>query len=397
MEIRHTTTPKLEQLREEIRTWLEEELPPENEGFLCMWEEDPEQWDFYREFWLKQGSKRWLEPGWQWEFGGAEMSPRQQRVLREELNRRRVSPLPGIGTSVGSAIQRVGTLEQKQFFLPGMASGEVMWAEGYTEPDSGSDLASLRTRAELDGDEWVISGQKTFNTAAHQMNWIIVAARTAPDPKLRHRGISYFLCPTDAPGLEMRPLYNMTDGRQNMLFFDDVRLPRNGLLGTLNQGWEEVWFGIGGEPLPTYPESDPGPEIEYEPPIAGDAWILDQLIKYCRQTIRYDQPLIEDALVRKQLTDLAIDIEAHSLLQMETKCEFGPVYLHSAINKEFEPKFAQTCMEILGPLSVIQSGPWAPLAGEIDRMYRRSFGNHGGGTPQVKRMVVATRTLGLPR
>ncbi len=145
MEIRHTTTPRLEALRDEVRTWLEEELPPEYEGFAWDFVEDPEPWAFYREFWKKQGARRWLEPAWPREYGGAELSPRGAQVVREEFGRRRAGGLVGIGMAVGPAILRLGTDEQKATLLPGMAAGEVTWGEGYTEPNAGSDLASLTT------------------------------------------------------------------------------------------------------------------------------------------------------------------------------------------------------------------------------------------------------------
>jgi len=396
VEITHTTTPRLEALRDEVRTWLEEELPPEYEGFHWDFEEDLDRWAFYRQFWKKQGERRWLEPEWPLEYGGAEMSRRQHRVVREELDRRRAGGLGGIGASVGPAILRLGTDEQKAALLPGMAAGEIMWAEGYTEPNAGSDLASLRTRAELDGNEWVISGQKTFCTAGHHCNWIIVAARTDPDPSVRHRGISYFLSPMDVPGIELRPLYNLGDGRQNVVFLDELRVPRDRLLGDLNQGWTQVWFGLGGNPIPTFDDDDPGPETEYEPPRTGQAWVLDQLVEYCRATRRNGRLMADDPVVQLQLAELAIGVEVQKMLQYEGACDYGS-HLHQAISKEFQPEFAQTCMEILGPLGIIQTGEWAPLAGEIDRVYRRSFGNHAGGTSQVKRMVVATRALGLPR
>jgi alkylation response protein AidB-like acyl-CoA dehydrogenase len=396
VEITHTTTPRLEELREEVRTWLEEELPPEYEGFQWDFEEDPDRWGFMRQFWKKQGAKRWLEPQWPREYGGLELSRRQTRVVTEELNRRRAGGLGGIGASVGPALLRLGDDEQKAALLPGMAAGEIMWAEGYTEPDSGSDLASLRTRAEHDGSEWVISGQKTFCTAGHHCNWMIIAARTDPDAGQRHRGISYFLTPMDVPGMELRPLYNLGDGRQNLVFLDELRVPDHRMLGDLNQGWNQVWFSIGGNPIPSFTDDDPGPELEYEPPLTGQAWILDQLMAYCRVTERYGAPLADDPVVRSQLTKLAIGVEVQKMLGYEGACEYGG-HLHQAIGKEWQPEFAQICMDILGPLGIIQEGAWAPLAGEIDRHYRRSFGNHAGGTSQVKRMVVATRALGLPR
>ena len=396
IEVRYSTTPKLEALRDEVRDWLDQELPAEFEGFEWNFEEDPELWAFYREFWRRQGAKRWLEPGWPRAYGGAEMSPRAVRVVREEFWRRRAGAIGGIGASVGPALHRLGTNEQKAAFLPGMAAGEILWAEGYTEPDAGSDLAALTTRAELDGDEWVISGTKTFCTAGHRCNWIIIAARTDPDYTKRHRGISYFLSPTDVAGIEFQPLPNIAGGRQNLVVLEDLRVPRNGMLGDLNEGWTQIWFGMGGNPMPSYADDDPGPESDYEPPLTGMSWVLDQLVQWCKSVDCGDSTLAEDPVVSMQLADLAIGVEINKLLDSEGPCDYG-VHLHQGIAKEFQPKFAQIAMEILGPLCQIQSGPWAPVAGEIDRAYRRSFGNHAGGTSQLKRMVVATRALGLPR
>jgi alkylation response protein AidB-like acyl-CoA dehydrogenase len=396
MDLSFTTTPRLEALRQDVRAWLAAELPPEYEGFQWDFEEDPDRWAFYRQFWKKQGSQRWLEPTWPREYGGAEMSQRQARIIQEEFDRRRAGGLAGIGMQVGPAILRLGTDEQKAFFLPRMAAGQIMWAEGYTEPDAGSDLASLRTRAVLDGDEWVIDGQKTFCTAGHHCNWMIIAARTDPDASKRHKGISYFFAPLPSSGIELRPLENIADGRQNLVLIDGLRVPAHRMLGDLNQGWQQVWFGLGGNPIPSFADDDPGPEEEYEPGPTGHAWVLDELVRYCQATTRHGQPLIDDPVVRSQLAELEIGVEIEKLLWYEGQCSYG-FHLHAAIFKEFQPEFAQTCMEILGPLGQIQRGEWAPLAGEIDRIYRRSFGNHAGGTSQVKRMVVATRALGLPR
>jgi alkylation response protein AidB-like acyl-CoA dehydrogenase len=396
MEITHTTTPKLEALREDVRSWLAEELPEEYESFQWDFDEDPEAWAFYYEFWKKQGAMRWMEPTWPRQYGGAEMSDRAAQIVHEEFGRRRAGAIGGIGGSVGPAILRLGTEEQKAFFLTGMAAGEILWGEGYTEPWSGSDLASLRTTAELDGDEWVINGTKTFCTAGHHCNWMIIAARTDPDPSKRHNGISYFLSPSDARGIEFQAMHNLAGGRQNMVYLTDLRVPRDRLLGDLNQGWTQVWFGIGGQPIPKFDGDEGGPDEEYEPLHLGQAWVLEQLVQFCTETVRDGAPLSRDPVVRMQLTDLAIGVEIEKMLVYEGRCESG-FHLHQAITKEFQPRFAQTAMEILGSLGLIQSGEWAPLAGEIDRIYRRSFGNHAGGTPQVKRMVVATRALGLPR
>jgi 3-oxocholest-4-en-26-oyl-CoA dehydrogenase alpha subunit len=396
MDISFTTTPRLEALRQEVRAWLDAELPAEYEGFQWDFEEDLDRWAFYRQFWKQQGAQRWLEPTWPREYGGAEMSQRQGQIIKEEFDRRRAGGFAGIGMQVGPAILRLGTQEQKDYFLPRMAAGEIMWAEGYTEPDAGSDLASLRTRAVADGDEWVIDGQKTFCTAGHHCNWMIIAARTDPDASKRHKGISYFLAPLPSPGIELRPLENIADGRQNLVLIDGLRVPATMMLGDLNQGWQQVWFGLGGNPIPTFSDDDPGPEEEYEPGPTGHAWVLDELVRYCRSTTRHGRLMIDDPVVRMQLAELEIGVEAEKLLWLDLGRTYG-MHLTSAIVKEFQPEFGQTCMDILGPLAQVQTGEWAPLAGEIDRIYRRSFGNHAGGTSQVKRMVVATRVLGLPR
>jgi 3-oxocholest-4-en-26-oyl-CoA dehydrogenase alpha subunit len=396
MDISFMTSPKLERLRHEVRSWLDAELAPDYEGFQWDFDEDPHRWEFYRRFWKKLGAKRWLEPQWSYEYGGAEMSAEEARVVHEELDRRRAGGIAGIGMMVGPAILRLGTGEQKAALLPGMAAGEIMWAEGYTEPDSGSDLASLRTRAVQDGDEWVINGQKTFCTAGHHCNWIIIAARTDPDYGKRHKGISYFLSPMDVSGIELRPMDNLAGGRQNFVFLSDLRVPANRMIGALNEGWQQVWFAMGGAPIPRFRNDDPGPFELYEPPATGQAWVLEQLVQYCQTTSRGGEPLAADPIIRRQLAELAIGVEIEHMMRLEGASEYG-AHLHQAISKEFQPVFAQTCMEILGPLAQVQDGPWAPLAGEVDRLYRRSFGNHAGGTSQVKRMVVATRALGLPR
>ena len=321
MEIRHTTTPKLEALRDEVRTWLEEELPAEYEGFHWDFEEDPDRWAFYREFWKKQGAKALDRAGLAERVRRRrDVAPRRQRgpgrssagagpaAWRESACR---SDRPSSGSA---------PTEQKAAFLPGMAAGEIMWGEGYTEPNAGSDLASLTTRAERDGDEWVISGEKTFCTAGHHCNWIIIAARTDPDYSMRHRGISYFVAPMDAPGIELRPLYNIADGRQNRVYLDELRVPANRLLGDLNQGWNQIWFGMGGNPIPEFADDDPGPEMDYEPPLVGSAVGARPAGAVLPGDRRDGVPLSEDPVVRMQLTDLAMEVEIQTMLGHEGAC-----------------------------------------------------------------------------
>ena len=323
------------------------------------------------------------------------MSRRQHQVITEEFGRRRAGALAGIGMAVGPAILRLGTDEQKAAFLPGMAAGEIMWAEGYTEPNAGSDLASLKTTAVKDGDEWVINGTKTYCTAGHHCNWIIIAARTEPDPALRHRAISYFLSPTDVP--ETRDAPHVQPGRRppEPGRARGVRVSEHRTCWARStKGWNEVWFGMGGNPVPRYDDDDPGPEIDYEPPLVGPgvgARPARAVLPGHRCGRRADQSRTRWCASSSPSSTIGVEIE--EMLDREGLCDYGG-HLHQAITKEFQPVFGQVAMEVLGPLGLIQTGEWAPLSGEVDRIYRRSFGNHAGGTSQLKRMVVATRVLG---
>jgi alkylation response protein AidB-like acyl-CoA dehydrogenase len=276
-----------------------------------------------------------------------------------------------------------------------------LWGEDYTEPGAGSDLASLTTRAHLDGDHWVLNGQKTLGTAAHRAQSMFVLARSDPNGK-KHEGISAFLVPLDTRGVTMLPLHNMADGQQNQTFFDNVRVPAENLVGAPHQAWSQVWFGQGGEQL-----DNAG--------VAPEGWVfrilrtLNLIRRFVRENTRNGKPLIEDPIVRQQLAELEMSVQIVRLQWMDSystwsnrKIRFGSSpALAPNINwsyfKELAPRFTQICMEIVGPASQIQSGPWAHLEGRLEKAFRASFGNHAGGTPQLKRMTLATRGLGLPR
>ena len=397
MDITFTTTPKLEALRLEVRAWLDDELPPEFEGFQWDFEEDPDRWAFYRQFWKKQGAQRWLEPTWPREYGGAEMSARQARIIQEEFDRRRAGGFAGIGMQVGPAILRLGTDEQKTAFLPGMAAGEIMWAEGYTEPERGF---GPRVAAHACGARRRRVGDRRSEDVLHRRSSLqLVHHRGAH--RSRHveaaQGHQLLPCPDAVAGHRAAAAARTSPTVARTSCSSTASASRGtACSATSNQGWQQVWFGLGGNPIPTFDDDDPGPEEEYEPGPTGHAWVLDQLVQYCQKTTPGG-----DAARRRPRRPHAARRPRHRRGGREDaavrgQCDYG-FHLHQAITKEFQPEFAQTCMEILGPLGQIQTGEWAPLAGEIDRIYRRSFGNHAGGTSQVKRMVVATRVLGLPR
>ena len=392
-------TPELQAWRREVRDFLEAELPG---GMLFDYDydEDPARWEDYLAFWRKVGAKGWIALTWPKEYYGQGRSVAERYILQEEFSNYPVPSHPVIGIAVANAVLRLGTPEQRRRHLKGIAEATVLWGEGYTEPQAGSDLASLTTRADRDGDHWVINGQKTLGTAAHRAQWMSVLARSDPNSK-KHAGISCFLVPLDTPGVTMLPLHNMADGQQNATYFDNVRVPADCLLGDEGQAWNQVWFGQGGERI------DPaGP--------APDPWFYRlqrsfRLIqRYVRETRRGGRPLAEDPVVRLQLAELEMGLEIFRMHSRENfsnvttgKMRAGsPVFvshLHQAWYKEFWPRMAQAAMEIIGPMSQIGSGPWSQLEGELEHAFRASFGNHAGGTSQLKRMVMATRGLGLPR
>jgi alkylation response protein AidB-like acyl-CoA dehydrogenase len=225
-----------------------------------------------------------------------------------------------------------------------------------------------------------------------------VLARTDPDSK-RHHGISCFLVPLDRPGIQMLPLHNMAGGQQTQTYFEDVRLPLDCLLGAEGHGWKQVWLRQGGEIVDP---SLPSPDIR----TFRILQMLKDILAYCRSTPRNGRPLAEDPVVKLQLAELILGVEVIKLHAYEAYDDAARpastrqpalAYYHQTYLKEFWPRLAQTCMEIVGPMAMISGGRWAQLEGRIEHYFRSSFANHAGGTSQVKRFMVATRGLGLPR
>ncbi|MPZ24399.1 MAG: acyl-CoA dehydrogenase, partial [Dehalococcoidia bacterium] len=226
-------TPRQEAFRQEVRAFLEEELDPdllaEDETILGIGIGE----DARYKIWLKKLATRgWVAPAWPTEYGGAGLSIMEQFIFNEEMALAR-APKPNflaIGLAGPTMIVHAGE-EQKQEHLPGILSGEVYWCQGFSEPESGSDLASLQTRAVRDGDDYVINGQKIWTSGAHASQRMMLLARTDPDSP-KHKGISYFLLDMTSPGVSIQPLDNMADTHSfNQVFFDNVRVPRKDLMG----------------------------------------------------------------------------------------------------------------------------------------------------------------------
>ncbi len=220
--------------RSEVRDWLEDNLSDELRG----WSVRPPP-ELIRPWHRKLFEKGWIAPSWPKKFGGMEATLNQQLILMEELGRIGAPVLSrqALG-QIGPILMRHGTEQQKARHLPRMLSGEVHWCQGYSEPNAGSDLASLRTRADLDGDHFVINGQKTWTTWAQHAHWMYALCRTDPDAPKKQAGISMILIDLATEGITIRPIKTIADDEEFCeVFFDDVRVPAENLVGEINSGW----------------------------------------------------------------------------------------------------------------------------------------------------------------
>ncbi len=388
MEIRFTA--EQEAWRAEVRAFLDRELPPQ-QAFDLEFDEDEERWAFALEFTRRVGAKGWIGLGWPVAYGGLGRPLPERFILAEEFSYREAPLVNSIGHGLAAGTLLIGgSDEQKRRFLPPIARMQTFWVEGLSEPGAGSDLAALSTSARRDGSDWIVRGQKTYTTWGQRGDVMYLAARTDPNSR-RHHGLSIFCLDMKAKGVTLSPLDNLGGGRQNHTYLDDVRVPAEMMLGQEGQGWHYImnafYGGGGGYAAHMYYQR-----------------LLDELLKWCREHRRGGRRVIEDPIVRQQLGELALMVESVRMLMYEGVSNatrrrapaFGGA-LGTVVMKELRPRFAETIHRIMGPLAQLRPSRWAPLEGQVEAWYRHSYANHAGGTPQVKRMVLATRGLGLPR
>ncbi len=342
--------------------------------------------------------KGWIAPAWPREYGGANLSPMEQYILNETYAN---TGVPRMGVhDVGSTIMVHGTDEQKKQFLPPMVRGETRWCQGYSEPGSGSDLASVQTRAVRDGDEFVINGQKIWTSGAHLANMIFALVRTDPEAP-KHRGITYLLFPMDSPGISVRPLVQMSDARGfNEVFFEDVRVPVANAVGEINRGWY-----VGATHL-DFERSSIGNAV-------GQLKMLDQLsdfLKAERDANSGQSRLGHPDTTRLELTDRYIEATvaktfSQRVISMQAR-GLIPNYeasMTKLFSSEFRQKIARTATKCLGKYGDVRAdeaheGKYAPMGGRWATMYLASVSaTIAGGTSEIQRNVIATRGLGLPR
>jgi len=388
-------TPEEEAFRQELREFLRQEVPPDWEGVFL--EETEEEWKKGRAFVKKLSQKGWVAPAWPKEYGGMEASPALQLVYNEEMGYQRApigSVIQAVGY-IGPAILFFGTEEQKKQHLPPITAGETVWTQGFSEPEAGSDLASLKCRAVKDGDDWVINGDKIWTSNAHRSEWCILLARTDPAAP-KHKGISFFLVDMSTPGITVQPIINMANVHSfNQVFFEDVRVPKSALLGQENQGWY-----IGAMTL----------DFERSSLVAAAVSMakrgLDDLIGYCKETKVNGTSLLDNPMVRHKLAEMAVEIEVgkymvYRVVSLQARNEPGSIEaaVCKLYNTEMDVRLANTGIDILGLYGQLQKdSKWSRLMGRFQKSYLYAIAMVvGGGSSEIQRNIIAMRGLGLPR
>ena len=379
-------TAEEQAFRNEVREFLASNLPPPKDrgrGFLAEWL-------------AKVRAKGWVGFSWPEEYGGGEGSLIEQAILKEEMALNRAPPL---GTSfmglawVGPGIMQYGTDEQKRRFIPDILDSKVNWCTGYSEPNHGSDLAAIETKAERIGDHYVVNGQKIWTTGAPWAHWIILLTRTQFDVERKHDGITCLLVPMDSPGVEVRPIENMA-GERNFaeVFFTDVQVPVENRLGEEGKGWQVTISALANE------RSSIG---EVTQMFAR----LDSLKALVKATRRQGRPAAEDPAVQRRIGEFEAKIAAmkyNGLRYLTKQLRGEPLSSETSVNKlhraSLEIEMADFAVELTGMAGVQLGGDDAADGGS---WARSSLGWPGvvigGGTPNIQRNIIAERILGLPK
>ena len=385
-------TAEDEAFRSELRTFMKTELPDSWEGAGRYPEED--DWDLNIVIRQKMAEKGWLTMHWPEEYGGQNASPVKSAIYNEEIAYMRAPGRDIFGVRMlGPTLMIHGSEEQKKTHLPSVAKGEIQWCQGYSEPESGSDLASLSTRAVRDGDEFVINGGKVWTTMAHRADWIMLLTRTDPDAP-KHRGISFVLVDMKSPGVTVRPIINMAGGHEfNQVTFDDVRVPRANVVGDEDRGWYVAVT------LLDFERSG----IDYS---ASARRMLDDIREFATETKRNGQPLIEIPWVRTLMADRYIDCEVARLMaynvaymQSQALIPTKEASMSKVFGSETVQRVTEASLDILGQFgTLIRDDKWAPLKGRVQEHWMNAFaGTIAAGTSEVQRNIIAGRGLGLPR
>src|SRR5262245_11377598 len=381
-------TPEEEAFRAEVRAFLDENL---SEGKNRM------DFSFLMEWNKKVRAKRWVGFSWPKEVGGGGGGIMEQVVLKEEMAKRKAPPLGAcfMGLAwVGPAIIQYGTDAQKQRFIPDILDGAYQWCTGYSEPDTGSDLAALQCKCVREGDTYVVNGQKIWTSIAMWSKWIILLVRTDPNSESKHEGITCLLVEMNTPGIEVRPIQNMSGSAMFAeVFFNDVRVPVENRLGEEGQGWQVTVSA---------PQSERSSIAE----VTAMYRKLEELQELAKKCQRNGAPATRDPRVRRQLGVFEAKIEAMRLNGMRSlpqQLRGEPLSSETSVNKllraELEVDMGDFALELLGSASAYRGG--APDTVDHGRWQTGALNWPevviGGGTPNIQKNIIAERILGLPK
>jgi alkylation response protein AidB-like acyl-CoA dehydrogenase len=378
-------TPEQLALREELRAYFTALLPAEVRAELAS---DREGGPVFRRLVRQMGADGWLGVGWPKEFGGQGRSVTDQFIFFDEVQRAG-APFPFVTlNTVGPTLMAFGSDEQKATYLPGIVRGEINFAIGYSEPDAGTDLASLNTRAVRDGDEYVINGNKVFTSQADQADFIWLAARTDPDAP-KHRGISLLLVPTSSPGFSYTPIVTVGGTKTTATYYTDVRVPVSNRVGEENAGWRMITTQLNHERVGLAAFSG----------LASRVW--QDVARWVAAEGLLDVPWVQLDLARTYAK-----LEAMRLMNWRMAAAVADGSLAPGDSSAVKVYGTETAVEvyrvllgIVGAAGAVRAGsPGAALAGELERVGRAAqINTFGGGVNEVQRDIVATGALGMAR
>jgi alkylation response protein AidB-like acyl-CoA dehydrogenase len=383
-------TEEQEKLRQELRSYYERLLTPEVEAELA---QARGVGPALRRVVRQMGEDGWLGIGWPVEYGGQGRSAIEQFVFFDE-SMRAGAPVPMLTiNTVGPTIMHFGTDEQKEEFLPKILKGQLHFCIGYTEPGAGTDLASLKTTATRDGDEYVINGQKMFTSLAGDADYIWLAARTDPEAK-KHKGISMFLVPMSTPGITVTPMHLLSEHDINQTFFDDVRVPATCLVGGENQGWSLITNQLNHERV-TLCSSGVIERLLTD----VQRWAQDNKLADGTRVIDQEWVRVNLARVRARLEFLRLINWKVAWTATQGHLDVADASSTKVFGTEFYLEAFRLMFEVLGERGYLQDGsPDAVLRGRLERSYRSLLIlTFGGGTNEIQRDLIAMFGLGFPR
>jgi alkylation response protein AidB-like acyl-CoA dehydrogenase len=383
--VRIDYTPEQRALAAELREYFAELMTPERRESLRAGDEYGDGLA-YKEIVRQLGKDGWLALGWPKEHGGQGRPMLDQLIFTDEAAVAGV-PVPFLTVNtVGPTIMRYGTEEQKAFYLPKIAAGELHFSIGYSEPEAGTDLASLRTRAVRDGDEYVVTGQKMWTSLIEYADYVWLAVRTDPDAK-KHRGLSILIVPTSAPGFSWTKVRTVAGAGTSATYYDEVRVPVSARVAEENAGW----------PLITNQLNHERVALTSSAPVRK---ALADVLAWAKETGTIDQEWVRLHLARVHAGAEYLKLRNWRIAWAAAASELGPA--EASATKVYGTEFAieayRLLMEVLGAAAVVRDGsPGALLAGRIERLHRSALIlTFGGGTNEIQRDMIAATALGLP-